>query len=174
MENLGCANCAAKMEAKFNALPEVEEAVITFATRQLRLTAADPDSLIPELTRIANTVEHGIVIHAREENSHQEEHHHHHEGCTCGHDHEHDQEHKAPKVDSELRNILAGAGLFVLGLILDGIGLKLPMILCCVATYLILGRDVVATALKNLTKGHVFDENFLMSIATIGAFFIGE
>ena len=174
MENLGCANCAAKMEAKFNALPEVEEAVITFATKQLRLTAADPDSLIPELTRIANTVEHGIVIHAREEHSHNEEHHHHHEGCTCGHDHEHDHEHKAPKVDSELRNILAGAGLFVLGLILDGIGLKLPMILCCVAAYLILGRDVVATALKNLTKGHVFDENFLMSIATIGAFFIGE
>ena len=174
MENLGCANCAAKMEAKFNALPEVEEAIITFATKQLRLTAANPDSLIPELTRIANTVEHGIVIHAREEHSHHEEHHHHHEGCTCGHDHAHDQEHKAPKVDSELRNILAGAGLFVLGLILDGIGLKLPMILCCVAAYLILGRDVVATALKNLTKGHVFDENFLMSIATIGAFFIGE
>ena len=40
MENLGCANCAAKMEAKFNALPEVEEATITFATKQLRLTAA--------------------------------------------------------------------------------------------------------------------------------------
>ena len=172
MENLGCANCAAKMEAKFNALPEVEEAVITFATRQLRLTAADPDGLIPELTRIANTVEHGIVIHAREEHSHHEEHHHHHEGCTCGHDHDHD--HKAPRMDSELKGILAGAGLFVLGLILDGIGLKLPMILCCVAAYLILGRDVVATALKNLTRGHVFDENFLMSIATIGAFFIGE
>ena len=174
MENLGCANCAAKMEAKFNALPEVEEAVITFATRQLRLTAADPDSLIPELTRIANTVERGIVIHAREEHSHNEEHHHHHEGCTCGHDHEHDHEHKAPKVDPELRNILAGAGLFVLGLILDGIGLKWPMIVCCVAAYLILGKDVVFTALKNLTKGHVFDENFLMSIATIGAFCIGE
>ena len=34
IENLDCANCAAKIEAKFNALPEVEEAVITFATRQ--------------------------------------------------------------------------------------------------------------------------------------------
>ena len=48
------------------------------------------------------------------------------------------------------------------------------MIVVCLAAYLVLGKDVVATALKNLTKGHVFDENFLMSIATIGAFCIGE
>ena len=42
------------------------------------------------------------------------------------------------------------------------------------AGYLILGREVLATAWKNLTKGHIFDENFLMSIATVGAFCIGE
>ena len=171
MENLGCANCAAKMEAKFNAHPNVEEAVITFATRQLRLTAADPDSLIEELTKIACSVEPGIVIRPRDAAGvHLHEAHQHHEDCHCGHEHEH----KHTGADSELRSILIGAGLFVLGLILDGIGLKLPMILCCIAAYLILGRDVVATALKNLTRGHVFDENFLMSIATIGAFFIGE
>ena len=48
------------------------------------------------------------------------------------------------------------------------------MVGACVAAYIVLGREVVTTALKNLIKGHVFDENFLMSIATIGAFFIGE
>ena len=182
MENLGCANCAAKMEAKFNALPGVEEATITFATRQLRLTAENPDALIPELTRIANTVERGIVIHAREDHAHHEEHHHYHEGCKCGHDHDHKQlshddfrrRHFPFNLGGELLGILSGAALFILGLSLDGIDLKWPMIVCCVAAYLILGRDVVATALKNLTKGHVFDENFLMSIATIGAFCIGE
>ena len=57
IENLDCANCAAKIEAKFNAHPQVEEAIITFATKQLRLTAADPDALIPELVKIARTVE---------------------------------------------------------------------------------------------------------------------
>ena len=180
MENLGCANCAAKMEAKFNALPGVEEATITFATKQLRLTAENPDSLIPELTRIANTVEKGIVIHARDEHSCHEAHHH--EGCKCGYDHDHKQlshddfrrRHFPFNLGGELLGILSGAALFILGLMLDGIGLKWPMIVCCVAAYLILGRDVVATALKNLTRGHVFDENFLMSIATIGAFCIGE
>ena len=175
MENLGCANCAAKMEAKFNAHPGVEEAIITFATRQLRLTAADPDSLIEELTRIANTVEKGIVIRPRDAAAeHHHEEHHHHGDCNCGHDHDHaEHKHDHPE-KNELKSILVGAGLFVLGLILDGLGLKWPMIACCIAAYVILGRDVVATALKNLTRGHVFDENFLMSIATIGAFFIGE
>ena len=55
--HLDCANCAAKIEAKFNALPEVEAAAIVFATRQLRLTAEDPDSLIEKLTQIGRTVE---------------------------------------------------------------------------------------------------------------------
>ena len=205
IENLDCANCAAKIEAKFNAHPTVEEAVITFATRQLRLTAADPDALIPELTQIAQTVEAGAKILPRASAA-QGEHkcgcgHHHdhdeHQECCCGHhdhgdhneccSHHHDQEdrhecccgHHNHEQDhghggNSLTGILLGAGLFLLGLILDSFGLKWPMIGCCVAAYLILGWDVVATASKNLTKGHIFDENFLMSIATIGAFCIGE
>lgn len=43
-----------------------------------------------------------------------------------------------------------------------------------IISYIIVGGDVVADAGKNIIKGHVFDENFLMSIATIGAFLIGE
>ena len=51
LENLDCANCAAKIESKFNALPEVQVATITFPTRQLRLTADNPDALIEKLTK---------------------------------------------------------------------------------------------------------------------------
>lgn len=47
-------------------------------------------------------------------------------------------------------------------------------LVCFVFTYLILGIDVISGAVRNIIKGRVFDENFLMSIATIGAFFIGE
>ena len=99
LENLDCANCAAKIEAKFNAHPQVEEAVITFATKQLRLTAQDPDSLIPELTALARTVEGEVEITERETSHHCHEgencscgHHDHHEdGCCCGH-HDHQEE----------------------------------------------------------------------------------
>ena len=49
VENLDCANCASKVEAALNALPEVQEAVLTYATMQLRITAEDPDALLPNL-----------------------------------------------------------------------------------------------------------------------------
>ena len=80
IENLCCANCAAKIEEKLNAMPEVEQAVIAFPTRQLRVMAEDPDTLLEKLTQIAQTVEADVVFKPREE-------HHHHEGCGCGHDH---------------------------------------------------------------------------------------
>ena len=173
IHDLDCANCAAKIEAKFNALPQVEEVVITFATRQLRLTAQDPDALLPELERIARTVEPEVTI------TEQETHHHHHEECSCGHDHhhhehEHDHHHDHGQ-KRELPGILLGAGLFAAALLAQRVlGLWWVYIPLYVAAYLCLGWEVLFTAGKNLVKGHVFDENFLMSLATLGAFAIGE
>ena len=184
MENLGCANCAAKMEDKFNAHPAVEKAVITFATKQLQLTAEDPDGLIAELQTIARTVEGNIVITAR--NGHGEHTHscscgQHDQGCGCGHNHDHEctcgRDHKEEKQTEKMpEKILLGyaAVLFAVGLALDWFGMLGLSILCCVIAYVMLGREVVTTAAKNLVKGHVFDENFLMSVATLGAFAIGE
>ena len=197
MKNLDCANCAAKIEAKFNALPEVEEATITFTTRQLRLRAKNPDGLIPKLTEIARTVENEVEIHPRETDHHHHDHHNHHESCchghdcTCGHEHHehnctcehehhehdcgcgHDHHHDHGDNPSE---IMSGAALFVLGLLTErimvfGISLSVPLF---ISAYLILGREIIVAAVKNLTKGHVLDENFLMSIATLGAFAIGD
>ena len=69
---------------------------------------------------------------------------------------------------------MLGAALFAAGLVLNGIGFGAGAALAFGAAYLILGREVLGTAWKNLRKGHVMDENFLMSIATIGAVCIGE
>ena len=85
IDNLDCANCAAKIEAKINALPEVKEATITFATKQLRITAENPDALVEKLTAIAQTVESGAVIRSRKGHHHEQDH-----GCGCGHHHEQD------------------------------------------------------------------------------------
>ncbi len=244
IDNLDCANCAAKIEDKFNAHPQVQEATITFTTRQLRLTAEDPDALIPELVKIARTVEHNVTITGREDAHHEHHHehqecgcghdhhehqecgcghdhhehhgcgcgHHHHEdghgcghdhgheeghGCGCGHHHGHDDhechcghhheqeqdhEHHAHKPgildkllqlykEEEKISLICGSILFVLSMLAH----NQPVVLALrLLAYGLLGREVILTALRNLTKGHVFDENFLMSLATIGAFAIGE
>ena len=194
LENLDCANCAAKIEAKINAHPQVEEAVITFSTRQLRLTAQAPDALIPELTAIARTVEEGVEIHTREQEhyAHDREchcgHDHHHDhGCHCGHDHHHGEEchcsHDGPHHDTshdhdhEEENpkaLLQGGVLFVLGLVLEHMGLRWLSFGICFAAYLLLGREVIGKAIRNLSKGHMLDENFLMAVASFGAFLIGN
>jgi len=70
--------------------------------------------------------------------------------------------------------LIVGAALFAAGLILSGTAWNWLSYTVCLIAYLLLGKDVVMTAVRNLTKGHVFDENFLMSVATIGAFLIGE
>ena len=217
IENLDCANCAAKIEKKFNDHKDVQEAVITFSTRQLRLTAEDPDALIPELIQIARTVEHGAVIRPRDDKRHQEhkrrhhdhdhecgcghdhhhdhdhecgcghDHHHEHDHeCGCGHDHHHDHDHECGcghdhhhdhDNDNDKKTaavLVIGAAMLLIGLRYCGTGANWFGLLACLLGYYLLGKDVLATALRNLTKGHVFDENFLMSIATIGAFCIGE
>ena len=75
IQNLDCAHCAAKIEEKLAALPEIQEVSITFATKQLRITAEDPDSLLPQVLQIARKVEHDVNIVPREEPRHHAEHH---------------------------------------------------------------------------------------------------
>ncbi len=233
IDNLDCANCAAKIEAKFNAHEKVQEAVITFSTKQLRLTAEDPDSLLPELVQLARTVEDGVEIYPRDQAPHQEHkehsrhhdqdhacgcgHHHEHDHecscghhhdhghecgcghhhdhdqvCGCGHHHEHDHEcscahhheqehehhhhdhHQAHSDKGDLIGGIAAIGLFGGALVFQAMHWEFLALLGFLAAYLYLGKDVLRTAFRNLTKGHVMDENFLMSLATIGAFCIGE
>ena len=212
LDNLDCANCAAKIEAKFNSHPGVQEAVITFSTRQLRLTAENPDALIPELTVLARTVESEVTISSREDSASADHSHPHDRACPCDHHHDHDHEcgcghhhdqdhecgcdhhhghdhacacshrhdqegthnhvHDHDHAQEKGWPIAAGALLFLTALIVQKPG-WMAMLLCIVA-YGILGYPVLCTAVKNLTRGHVMDENFLMAIASIGAFFIGS
>lgn len=107
-------------------------------------------------------------------------------GCACGHDHGHshtascgcEHDHAHPKADHKDRITLIAGTLLYLGLIIihqvTGGDYPLPMILGFVCAYFILGGEVVWTAIKNLFSGHVFDENFLMSIAILGAFAIAQ
>ncbi len=155
LENIDCANCSAKIEAKIRELPEVDDAVLTFATRQLRVYSSAGAALLPKMQEIADKIEPGTVISIREESR----------DTT-----------KAPAPDKHRRDIpelVSGGALFIIGELLAGSMPKLSSV-CFIAAYLILGRNILLTALKNMKTGHVMDENFLMSIATLGAFLINQ
>lgn len=156
LENLGCANCAAKMEEKIRALPGVSFASITFATKQLRISASNYDGLLAQIQEICTSIESQVRV--IEKNP-----------APAAHD-DHKDEDK-----SELIQIIAGAILFALGLMLSTGGVNVWISLAVfVVGYLILGGKILMEAARNIRRGHVFDENFLMSIATLGAFAIRE
>lgn len=73
----------------------------------------------------------------------------------------------------QLWRIIIGAVLFAAAMVIktDIVWVRFGLF---AISYIVSGGDVVLSALKNIIRGNVFDENFLMSIATIGAFFIGE
>lgn len=98
---------------------------------------------------------------------HDHDHNHNHDH---GHDHNHD--HDGGLSRSQIAQLLAGSALFLAGLILQPQGtLRLAVFL---SSYAILGHGVVWHAVKSALRRDVFNEYFLMSIATIGAFLIGE
>lgn len=152
IENLDCANCAAKAEAKIRQIPGIEAATITFATMQLRLTAENPDALLPLAEATARQIEPEIRFFIPTQKSAQPHRH----------------------VHNDLPFILLGAGLFALGVVLSALSVPIAPPMLFISAYILLGWEVLSTAVKNILRGNLFDENFLMSIATLGAFAIGE
>lgn len=170
VEHLGCANCAAKMEARINELPEVNAATLTFATKQLRLSLApeaakNEAALIRKFQDICTAIESGVVVTKQQTSQ---------KGKKAF---QASETAKGAFTEQQINlfSILTGALLFIAGEVLEhlefGNTVTLPIY---IAAYLVLGGRIVWTALKNLGKGQIFDENFLMSIATLGAFAIHE
>ncbi len=162
VQGLDCANCGAKIERALNQLPEVNEAVLTYTTKKLRVSASDYQGLLAKLQAATDQVEEGVVLV---------------EAAAAGLDPELDSRLRSGGLLSKLREkealieVVAGGLLFILS---EWLGL-LPEeyhLHALIAAYVILGHGIVWTAVKNLGKGQLFDENFLMAAATIGAFFV--
>lgn len=98
-------------------------------------------------------------------------HEHKHHGCGCGHDHHH--VHSESEQKKEICRIGIATVLFLVAILLQDIARILSFIVF-VVVYLALGAEILKTAARNLFKGHVFDENFLMSVATLAALLIGD
>lgn len=154
VKNLCCEICANAIEDMIREIDSVEDVTVTFTTGKISITATqDPDSFLQEIKNACASVHHDISMI---DHNHEYAHHHHEHG-------------------HQVANILLGAGLFLTAFILSHVYTEnIFSILIYVTAYILLGYKVVISAVKNLFSGRIFDENFLMSVSTLGAFAIGN
>ena len=167
LENLGCAHCASKMEEQIADLDGISEATITFATRQLRVTAKNPDRYLDQIRRICTSIESEVIVKEKDPRPKAQ--------AATSETHTASTKRTFSKEKIDTICIIIGAILFVAGEIMEHKGFSdtatLPVF---VIAYLALGGVIVVKAAKNISHGQIFDENFLMSIATLAAFAIND
>lgn len=162
LKDLNCANCAAKIEDRIRKMDVVETANFTIATHQLKLTGSweDREALKRDIQDICDAIEEGVTVVDYERKS-----------KAAMDDHGPDQDRGSDAVTIVV--IVAGL-LFmiyeVLSSFVPSIGLpeSIETPIYYIA-YILLAFPVLRIAGRNILKGQVFDENFLMSIATLGA-----
>ena len=162
LKDLNCANCAAKIEDRIRKMDVVETANFTLATHQLKLTGSweDREALKRDIQDICDAIEEGVTVADYERKS----------KATMD-DHGHDHDHGSDAVTIAV--IVAGLLFMIyeaLTSFVPSIGLpeSIETPIYYIA-YILLAFPVLRIAGRNILKGEVFDENFLMSIATLGA-----
>lgn len=174
LEGLTCAHCAGKIETALSAMPETEEASINLMKQELRLSYREEiseEALRKTIEQTVRQYEPEAAVHFAHHDHPHDHHDHacHEDGCRCGHDHTHGD---AEAFDKKFF-LRFGMGLVLfLGAVFWKEGLLRDALF--LAAYLIFGYDVLLRAGKNILRGQVFDENFLMGLSTLGALAIGE
>ena len=153
LEGLNCANCARKIEEKVGKMEGVKESNLNFTTTTLNVKLerkVKEEHAINEIKKIVEALEPHVKVEKKVS------------GKT-----------NVQKAKFEVKpTLIIGTILYLIAVIGDFKG-ALALILF-VASYLLIGGKVVLTAIKNIARGQLFDENFLMTVATIGAFSISE
>ncbi|HOQ76713.1 MAG TPA: heavy metal translocating P-type ATPase [Thermoclostridium sp.] len=153
LTGLGCANCARKIEAEVRKMEGVASARLDFANSKIYLeldSDQDADGIRERVKTIISGIEPGCCINDTEASESDDRMH----------------------FRKRIAIYIAGLVIFIAAIILPG-G-SWPETLLFVTAWLIFGGQVIAKSFRNILKGRVFDENFLMTIATIGAFILGE
>ncbi len=154
IRDIDCANCALKIENEFKKIEGLSQVRLDFARQKVFIDGDTKDIDAAFLEKVAHKVEDGISIFDQDQIIHEKQ------KFTLNHGF-----------------VLIGISILIIFFITDLFiaDIPSPIALCIyIIVYLLIGGKVIYKALKNITKGQVFDENFLMMIATIGAFFIQE
>ncbi|WP_141047289.1 heavy metal translocating P-type ATPase [Aliarcobacter cryaerophilus] len=152
LQNLDCANCAAKIEKRLNELDELSNVKLNFATSTLSFEQKSEKNLLDKIENEIQKIEKQVLIIKDET--------------------------KKQRTFWELLNkkllLITIISIILTFISYNYVSNKNLQLILYVTAYLLVGRDVIFQAIKNIKNGKVFDEHFLMSIATIGAFALGE
>lgn len=160
LEGLDCANCASKIEKKVNDMESVSSAYINFAAKTLTIEAEpknNMEDIVSEAKEIIKSIEPEMVIIEKSKDKTK--------------DNLKDNTDEGRNT-GDIIKILAGSLLIVIAVFMKMPDLARLMVF--LLSYVIVGAEVIIMAVKNIIRGQVFDENLLMTIATIGAFSIKE
>jgi len=165
LNGLNCAGCAGKIEKLSREMDGVDSANLDFVSKKLKVNISkddESDKIKNEIKKIINKLEPDVLVIDKTDK---------HEHIHGNHEDEHSHNHGQINKDGIIKLILGGI-LFLIPLVfkLEG-NFRLAVYLIA---YLVVGHGVIIKAIKNILAGIPFDENFLMTIATIGAFAIGE
>lgn len=161
LEGLCCANCAGKIERESNNIDGVKSAVVDFISTKLIMEIDDSskqNAIIDNVKRIVKRIEPDVNVVVIDNKV---------KALKSKNEQAEEEDNK-----SEIIRLAIGAIIFLIATTMkfsNSVELLLYL-----ASYVLVGGEVVLGALRNIRRGQVFDENFLMSIATIGAFSIGE
>lgn len=161
LKGLCCANCAAKIERQAADLSGVILASIDFVSSRLTIEVENKskiEGIIEEIKKIVKRVEPDVIVIQEK---------------TNGDSNEKKKRNQIEEVDkNEIIKLVAGALLFGTATVFEFS--QMVEFILYFASYIIVGGEVLLKAARNILRGQIFDENFLMSIATIGAFAIKE
>ena len=150
LRGIDCGNCAAKIERAVNQLEQVESATVNLIAQKLTLETKSEDGIDKEIIDLVDAIEPGIEVISEKK-----------------------EEALPEKRDWAKELLLAVMILFAFGFFLpeEYFWIRLVYYL---TLYIIIGHKVLIKMVQNIQRGNLFDENFLMSIATLGAFLLGE
>ena len=176
LKGLTCANCANKIEAKVKKLDSIKYANINFATTTLLVElnkGYQLEEVFKEINKIVKSLEPDVEVELQETSKRGKSNRTILSDASSSNEVVCEKEKKTTMsyIKENISLVLGTVG-FVLAVMLE----SYPLIafIFFAVTYLIIGKNVLITAAKNILRGEVFDENFLMAIATLGAFAIGE
>ena len=161
LQGLCCGNCAAKIERESSNIDGVKSAVVDFVSTKLIMEIDNPskqNTIIETVKEIVKRIEPDVNVIVPEGN----------DKLLINKNDEEDQESNK----GEIIKLVISAAIFGIATAFK-FSFALELVLYLIS-YILVGGEVVLRALKNIARGQVFDENFLMGVATIGAFAIGQ